>query len=361
MVGAAIAWRAARGLEEEAGIPSTSIAALLARLERDRLPRRCVLVVDEAAMVGTRQMVELADAVHRVRGKLVLVGDHEQVPEIEAGGAFRGLLDRLPAIELRENRRQVEPWEQQALALLRDGRGREALDEYEAHGRLRAGDDVHAQEQVVADWWSAGAPERSIMLAYRRADVAELNRRARELMLAGRLVSGPELHVNRMPFAAGDRVLLRRNDRRLRVANGDRALVADVDVDRHLLVVRVGERELVLGREYLDCPGRPTLQHGYAMTGHAAQGLTVDRAFVLATEDTSREWLYMAMSRGRLENRLYGATAAIRERDEIAPAERVRDAAEVLELAVRRSAAQRMAIDWRSRERARTREFGLDR
>ena len=184
VVGAAIAWRAARGLEEEAGIPTTSVAALLARLERDRLPRRCVLVVDEAAMVGTRQMVELADAVHRVRGKLVLVGDHEQVPEIEAGGAFRGLLDRLPAIELRENRRQVEPWERDALALLRDGRGREALDEYEAHGRLRAGDDVRAHEQLVADWWSAGAPERSIMLAYRRVDVAELNGRARELMLA---------------------------------------------------------------------------------------------------------------------------------------------------------------------------------
>ena len=67
------------------------------------------------------------------------------------------------------------------------------------------------------------------------------------------------------------------------------------------------------------------------------------------------------MSRGRLENRLYGAPAAFRERDEIAPSERVRDAAEVLELAVRRSAAQRMAIDWRPRERARSRDLGLDR
>jgi conjugative relaxase-like TrwC/TraI family protein len=192
VLGAAIAWRAARGLEEEAGIPSTSIAALLARLERGRLPRRCVLVVDEAAMVGTRPMVELAEAVRRVRGKLVLVGDHAQVPEIEAGGAFRGLYERLSAIELRENRRQVEPWEQQALTLLRDDRGRDALDEYAAHGRLRAG----AHDQLVADWWSAGAPEQSVMLAYRRADVAELNARARERMVRDGAVSGPELLVN---------------------------------------------------------------------------------------------------------------------------------------------------------------------
>jgi ATP-dependent exoDNAse (exonuclease V) alpha subunit len=117
----------------------------------------------------------------------------------------------------------------------------------------------------------------------------------------------------------------------------------------------------VLGREYLDSAGRPTVQHGYAMTGHAAQGLTVDRAFVLATEDCSREWLYMAMSRGRLDNRLYGSPTTIRDRDEIAPSEPARDAGEVLELAVQRSAAQRMAIDWRVRERGQTRDFGRGR
>jgi len=97
------------------------------------------------------------------------------------------------------------------------------------------------------------------------------------------------------------------------------------------------------------------------MTGHAAQGLTVDRAFVLTTEETSREWLYMALSRGRLENRLCAATPAERERAEIAPAERVPDAARVLELAVQRSAAQRMAIDWRDRIHSRDRDFGLER
>jgi ATP-dependent exoDNAse (exonuclease V) alpha subunit len=102
-------------------------------------------------------------------------------------------------------------------------------------------------------------------------------------------VRGPELLIDGRRFASGDRVLLRRNDRRLRVANGDRALVTAVDTKRRSLAVRVGDREVVLPREYLDRPGRPALQHGYAMTGHAAQGLTVDRTFVLATEDTSRE------------------------------------------------------------------------
>ena len=94
--------RAARELEEGAGIPSTSVAALLDALGgvRHALPRRAVLVVDEAGMVPTRQLAELVEHVGACRAKLVLVGDHRQLPEIEAGGAFRALASRLPVIEL---------------------------------------------------------------------------------------------------------------------------------------------------------------------------------------------------------------------------------------------------------------------
>ncbi len=207
VIGAAIAWRAARGLEDEAGIPvDERRGAAGSPRDGDRLPRRSVLVVDEAAMVGTRQLVELSEAVRRVRGKLVLVGDDRQVPEIEAGGAFRGLRARLPVIELRENRRQVEAWERDALALLRDGRGREALERYDAHGRLRAGDgDARAPSSLSRTGGPPASRERSVMLAYRRADVAELNRRARELMVASGAVRGPELVIG------GTRVRRRRS------------------------------------------------------------------------------------------------------------------------------------------------------
>jgi ATP-dependent exoDNAse (exonuclease V) alpha subunit len=202
VVGAAIAWRAARGLEEGAGIPSTSVAALLARPARASLPRGTVLVVDEAGMVPTRQLAQLAEGVRRCRGKLVLAGDHRQLPEIEAGGAFAGLCNRLPVIELRENRRQVEQWERDALELLRDGRGREALDRYGDHGRIQMGEGETVRLRLVADWWAAGGAHGDVMMAYRRDDVADLNRRARELMVAGGAVSGPAL-----PIREHDRVV----------------------------------------------------------------------------------------------------------------------------------------------------------
>jgi conjugative relaxase-like TrwC/TraI family protein len=356
VVGAAVAWRAARALEEGAGIPGTSVAALLARLETSRLPRGTVLVVDEAGMIGTRQMFRLHEAVWRAQGKLVLVGDDRQLPEIEAGGAFRALRTRLPAIELRENRRQVAPWERDALAMLRDGDGHAALQRYTAHGRVRTGDGDAVREQLVQDWWRGGGPDGSVMLAYRRDDVADLNRRARQLLAAAGALAGPELEFGERRFAVGDRVLLRRNDRRLEVANGDRGTVTAVDTKRHSLTVRLRGRDVVLPRAYVEQGG--SLHHGYAMTGHAAQGLTVDRTYVLATQEAGREWLYMALSRGRHDNRLYGAAPALHERAEFAPAEKPRDAATVLELAVERSRAQRMAID--SRKRRQSHDRGLE-
>ena len=51
--------------------------------------------------------------------------------------------------------------------------------------------------------------------------------------------------------------------------------------------------------------GEPTLLHAYAITGHIAQGMTVDHALVLADEGINREWAYVALSRGRQSNRLY--------------------------------------------------------
>ena len=90
-------------------------------------------------MVPTRALAEIVDHVERAGAKLVLVGDDRQLPEIGAGGTFGALARRLPAIELRENRRQVAVWEREALSLLRDGDAEGAVRRYAARGRIVAG------------------------------------------------------------------------------------------------------------------------------------------------------------------------------------------------------------------------------
>ena len=225
--GAALARRAARELEDDAGIPSTSVAALLDALTRrpsSTLRRHAVLVLDEAGMLPTRALGELVEHARRLDVKLVLVGDHRQLPAIGAGGAFRGLLARLPVIELSENRRQLAQWERDALQSLRAGDAPEAVQRYDEAERIVVGDNAaELRRQLVGDWWMARDPDGAVMIAQRRIDVDDLNGRAHALMSAAGELGAEEVSVGGAVFAAGDRVLIRRNDTALGVVNGDRS------------------------------------------------------------------------------------------------------------------------------------------
>ena len=322
VLGVAVARRAARELEHDAGIRSTSVAALLSD-RHTPLPERCVLVVDEAGMVPTRQLAQLLDATAAVGGKLVLVGDHRQLPELEAGGAFRGLVNRGLAIELTENHRQVHPWERAALDELRDGRADQAIARYQAHDRIHVeSTPERSRARLVADWWAAGDLSRSVMLAQLRDDVRDLNTRAREHMRAAGRLGNRELRLPGGAFAVGDHVLVKRNDLRLGVVNGDRGRVTAVDPEARQLTLDLDGEQVTLGAGYLEdrtVHGDPTLQHGYAMTVHVAQGLTVDHAFVLAGAGLNRELGYTAISRGRESNHLYVAREPETARVEYAP------------------------------------------
>jgi len=357
VIGAALARRAARELQDGAGIPSTSLAALLGDLreggERGLLAGgRTVLVVDEAGMVGTRTYGELLEHAARARAKVVLVGDHRQLPEIDAGGVFRGLHARGDAIELSENRRQRKGWERDALAALREGATAPALAAYASHGRLVMADTAGGvRERLVEDWWRAAqdpSGEEAVMIAARRDDVADLNTRARNRMRAGQHLGNIELRIDGRVFAVGDRVVALRNARRLDVLNGTRATITAVDLEhRSMTLLTTDGRTVELPAGYLDARtdrGGPTLDHGYAITGHKAQGMTTGRAFVLGSEELYREWGYVALSRGRTANHLY-LTAPTRDRDEIAPAEPATDRLKTLTRALEHSRAQQLATD----------------
>jgi ATP-dependent exoDNAse (exonuclease V) alpha subunit len=351
VLGVAVARRAAGELREGAGIRSTSVAALLGDLNGvESLPERCVLVVDEAGMVSTRQLAALLDHVERASGKLVLVGDDRQLPAIEAGGAFRGLIQRGLAVELGENVRQANVWEREALDHLRAGRAEEALGMYAGHEALivePTGAEV--RERLVNDWLKARGSGDCVMVAQRRADVADLNAWARDRLTASGALGGMEIELPGGVFAVGDRVVVKRNDSRLGVTNGQRGEVVAVDVDAASLVIAHGDRRVELDGGFLSAvtrDGDPTLVHGYAMTGHVAQGAAVDRCFVLASEGMSREWAYAALSRGRLSNRLYVAAQPDRERAEFAPVELdSREPIERLAAGLRNSDGQVLAID----------------
>jgi Ti-type conjugative transfer relaxase TraA len=304
VIGCALSARAACELRDQTGVDATTIARLRVGLARGvTLAPGSVLLVDEAGMVGTRDLAALSEAAAHAQAKIVLIGDDRQLPEIQAGGAFRALAERCGAIELREVRRQHEGWDRDALAALRAGEVDRFADAYAAHDRLVAAPTADAaRTALVDDWWAARDTGASaMMIAHRRRDVDELNARARERMRdAGRL--GPEeLSAGGRSYAVGDRVVVTRNDHRLGIVNGQRGVVTGIDDDA-LLVAVDGSRLVRIPEPRLRAGG---LDHGYALTAHRAQGATVDRTFVLGSDELYREWGYTALSRHRESARFY--------------------------------------------------------
>jgi ATP-dependent exoDNAse (exonuclease V) alpha subunit len=167
----------------------------LARVERDGLPAGSVVVVDEASMIGTRQLLWIMEVSQAAEAKLVLVGDPCQLSEIEAGGLFAALARSEDTLQLTANQRQAEAWERDALSALRNGDPTSALDAYAEHDRIRlAADHQQLLDRLAADYLLArsepGEPD-VLDLAARNSDVRAVNDAVRAFLREHDLL-GPE-------------------------------------------------------------------------------------------------------------------------------------------------------------------------
>ncbi|SEM06028.1 plasmid mobilization system relaxase [Sphingomonas palmae] len=300
--GAALSGIAAENLESGSGIASRTIASLEHGWAqgRDRLGPKDVLVVDEAGMIGTRQMERTLSHARDAGAKVVLVGDPEQLQAIEAGAAFRSIAERHGAVEITEIRRQREDWQKEATRALATGRTAEALDAYAAHGMIHAADTREAARGELVDEWDRqrrADPERSrIILTHTNAEVRELNEEAR-----GRLHANGELGEDvafaadkgHRDFAAGDRLMFLRNERSLGVKNGTLGTIARVSPEGMTVRLDGGREVRFDARDYA------AVDHGYAATFGKSQGVSVDDAHALATPGMDRHSGYVGLSRHR--------------------------------------------------------------
>ena len=239
------------------------------------------------------------------QAKLVLVGDHRQLGAVGAGGLFRLLVADTQAAELTDARRFVEPWEAAATLRLRRG-DQSVVDEYERHGRLVGGSREEMVEAAFASWQRCRQRGESVVvLAHDHGTVDALALRARAVRVAAGEVEPGGVAVGAQVAGVGDEVVTTNNDRRLVtscgawVRNGDRWVVTQRRRDGSLVVDHADGRGVVV------LPGDYVAEHvalSYAVTVHKAQGLTVDRGVVVVDEAASAELVYVAMTRGRLEN-----------------------------------------------------------
>lgn len=309
VIGGALAGKAAEGLEREAGIASRTLASWELRWKEGRdLPvDKTVFVLDEAGMVASKQMAGFVEAVTRAGAKLVLVGDPEQLQPIEAGAAFRAIVERIGYAELETIYRQKDAWMRAASLDLARGRIEQAISTYTSQGRVIATNvKAEAITSLIADWDLTYDPEKStLILAHLRRDVRELNERAREALIQrGVIEKGHAFRTEdgERNFAAGDQIVFLKNDSTLGVKNGMLAKVVEAAPGR--VVAELGEgdtrRRVEVGqRTYRN------VDHGYATTIHKSQGATVDRVQVLASLSLNRHLTYVAMTRHREDVTLY--------------------------------------------------------
>ena len=306
--GAALSGIAAENLEGGSGIQSRTLASLEHAWGqgREQLGPRDVLVVDEAGMIGSRQMERVLSQARDAGAKVVMIGDPEQLQAIEAGAAFRSVTERHGAAEITEIRRQREDWQRDATRALATGRTGEAIHAYDGKGMVHAADTREQARGELVDGWDRqrqAEPGKSrIILTHTTAEVRELNEEARgRLRATGDLGDDVTFSADRgtRAFARGDRLMFLRNERSLGVKNGTLGTIEQVSAEGMKVRLDSGARVAFDAKDYA------AVDHGYAATFHKAQGVTVDHAHVLATPGMDRHSAYVGMSRHRDDVQLH--------------------------------------------------------
>lgn len=290
--------------------PERSKAKFVDFAEEHGLTEKTVLILDEAAMVDTKNTFRLVDHAKRAGAKIVFIGDAKQLQSIEAGGAFSKIVELVDGVRLTEVFRQREEGERNAVEHMAEGRVREALGYFAENGALAVSEDRRkAQTQLIQDWAKTGVehPQRNLILAGTNLDVVNLNRAAQQVRLATGRLGLKSMPVGNYELRQGDRVVFGRRNKQMGVENGSFGVVSSISTALGTVTVELdGSGKSANRRRTFSLNSYKDLRLGYATTTHKAQGSTVSRAYVLTDEAMiDRQISYVQLSRAKDQTRIY--------------------------------------------------------
>jgi conjugative relaxase-like TrwC/TraI family protein len=315
VIGAAQSWKIAKELQK-LGIEALATDAWLARTSEPFLDANTVLVVDEAGLLSSRQMLAITKKAAEARSKIVIVGDREQLQALGAGPGLSILAGIAGTTRVDTIVRQREAWMRAAVTDFAKGRAEEGLQAFEERGFLTSTLGEKATVKSIVSAWEntqrAASTPSILLIAKTNAQVRALNEEVRVRLKRDGQIFGADIqvaavtpsgHGQQLAFATGDHIrFLVRHDR-LAVINGTTATITDIDgretSDPTLQVEIAGRLAKFRLSELADEYGRARLGHAYSTTIYGSQGLTTDQAFVWAGPSMTRHDAYVAFSRAR--------------------------------------------------------------
>ncbi|CAM3685501.1 AAA family ATPase [Polaromonas hydrogenivorans] len=313
--GAILQGKTAEDLERDSGIQSRTIARMLIDLQKGNLTldAQSVLVVDEAGMVGSRDLEKLMAYTEAAGARLRLVGDARQLAAVEYGNAFVEVSERAEVASLSEIMRQKTQWQRQASQkfAVHDIEG---LQDYAEQGCVHLEDTEKDAQIALVRAWSThrimNPAQSRIVLVHTNASRIELNELMRaELKKQRQLKSEIDVTTSRgtLPMAVGEKVMFTKADRDLDVKNGSTGTVSKISAEGTVTIILEGGGRTTEFRAQQEADKGVHIDYGYAVTVHKSQGMTVDAAFVLADKSMTKENLGVAMTRHRHEASIYAS------------------------------------------------------
>jgi Ti-type conjugative transfer relaxase TraA len=328
ILGLAPTGKAAEGLKSM-GIRAMTIDAFLIHHEHgkeQKSSKHQMILLDEAGMVDTKRFHALAHIVTSQQRNFVALGDPRQLTPIEAGRPFERLLKECTTATLTDVVRQKDPLHKEATQAMGQGDMEKAWHFYKTHHVcMEKGADA-TQTRAVMEWWKGIKVDTlhhihdHIMVGHTNACVETLNHGARVLLkhkqylyeqgvtFLTKKITSDELGQTQVirqdkEFCRRERVMFLKNDKGLGVMNGNRGTVTDVDNEK--IAVRLDDNRLVSFSPRL----YPYLDHGYAVSIHKSQGMTVSTCHVMMEKTMNASLTYVALSRHRDAVMMYANTS----------------------------------------------------
>ena len=305
--GMALSGIAADSLQSGANIASNTIAnrLLIWKNEREKLSNRDILVVDEAGMIGSRQMHAILSYAEKGGAKVVLVGDPEQLQAIDAGASFRAIIERTGFAQMSEIRRQKEEWQKEATIHFGLKQAAVGLQAYERHDNIHQYDTKSAAIAGMIETWDENRclnPDKTqIILAFTREEVKQLNETARAIRHKARELGQDRIfntENGERALAQGDRIYFLANENKhLHVKNGNLGVITKIEGAQ--LTVKLDALNGVHREVSFNLSDYKDIDHGYAATVYKSQGITVDRTSMLASRYYDSHATYVGMTRHR--------------------------------------------------------------